>query len=272
MRTHNAILTGCSIPASFNRNVDHTYVTSSCGLSWGCFGRCNGGKPVVSGQGSSIVAHCLSHPNETAGINYLYNGVCHQASNRILYAAGITVKGSHGYGASVMLYGIYGIGSWRQKVNCIGDPFGKIEKLGLDPGINFAQKRSVTMNDQNSEGEGNVDFESSGIGEAFRSLVKERLGDEISNESLGILTRIQGDLYENRRRSTTFLQAGRLTNEEFCEQLRLFLKEALSRSLHVLGERNFAVVFGAPSYDPEHLIDSDTFKRWREATKPRDVL
>ncbi len=272
MSTHNAILTGCSIPASFNRNVDHTYVISSCGLSWGCFGRQSGGNPVVSGQGSSIVAHCLSHPNETAGIKYARTGVCHQASNRILYPAGITVKGSHGYGASVMCYGVYGIGRWPQKVNCIGDPFGKIDKFGLDPGIDFAQKRSVTMNDQNSEDEGDVDFESSGIGEAFRSLVKERLGHEVSNESLGILTKIQGDLYENRRRSTTLLQAGRLTNEEFCEQLRLFLKEALSRSLHVLGERNFSAVFGAATYDPERMIDVDTFKQWREATKPRDPL
>jgi hypothetical protein len=128
------------------------------------------------------------------------------------------------------------------------------------------------MNDQNSEDEGNVDFESSGIGEAFRSLVKEWLGNEISNESLDSLMKIQKDLYENRRRSSTLLQAGLLSNEEFCEQLRLFLKEALSRSLHVLGERNFSAVFGAATYDPERLIDSDTFKQWREATKPRDVL
>jgi hypothetical protein len=261
-----ATLSGCSIPASFNRNVDHTYVISSCGLSWGCFGRRSGGSSVVSGSGSSIIAHCLSHPNETAGIKYLITGVCHQASNRILYPAGITVDGSHGYGASVMLYGIYGLGSWPQIVDCIGDAFGKIKKLGFDPG--FVEKRSVMVNDSKPEDEGRVDFESSGIGDEFGRFVKQRLGNELSSEALGSLVKIQAELYENRRRACALVQSGLLTDEEFCEQLRLFLKEALSRSLYVLGERNFTVVFGAGSYDAEHLIDCDIFKRWREDTKP----
>jgi hypothetical protein len=119
------------------------------------------------------------------------------------------------------------------------------------------------VNDNKSEDDGNVDFESSRIGEAFRSFVKERLRNEISNESLDSLMKIQGDLYESRRRSSTLIQAGLLTDEEFCEQLWLFLKEALSRSLHELGERNFSAVFGAAT--PERMIDVDTFKQWREA-------
>ncbi|HEY7840688.1 MAG TPA: hypothetical protein VIC61_03895, partial [Gammaproteobacteria bacterium] len=44
-----------------------------------------------------------------AGITcYAVNGVCHQAANRILYHAGITVLGARGYGVSESLYGTYG--------------------------------------------------------------------------------------------------------------------------------------------------------------------
>jgi hypothetical protein len=59
-------------------------------------------------------ADCIAHPDEKAGIKcYLINGVCHQAANRILLPAGITVNGARGYTVSNALYGVYGrIGIW----------------------------------------------------------------------------------------------------------------------------------------------------------------
>lgn len=119
-----AQLNGFKIKISW-LGADHTYVTSSDGYIWPCWGRSAGGKLISSGQGSSARANCLSQSDSHAGIVYGVTGVCHQTSNRILFPAGITVSSASGYWASVLLYGVYGTHSapalieWEiRKVNC----------------------------------------------------------------------------------------------------------------------------------------------------------
>lgn len=75
----------------------HTYVTSSCGASWGCWGGNTGGSSVCYGTGSSILADCIAEPNTgvgylargLGGVVYGVNGVCHHMANRIISAASI---------------------------------------------------------------------------------------------------------------------------------------------------------------------------------------
>lgn len=81
-------LYGFAMPAQMWPRADHTYVTSSDGGAWGCYGRCTGGTLICSGNGNTAVANCLARPNAQAGIVYGINGLCHQMSNRILYPAG----------------------------------------------------------------------------------------------------------------------------------------------------------------------------------------
>jgi len=90
--------------------ADHTYVKCGTGVrAWACWGGKTGGNPLRSGSGSTNQANAIAEPNEHAGITcYLINGVCHQAANRILFAAGIFVTGAKGYGLSVAIYGPYG--------------------------------------------------------------------------------------------------------------------------------------------------------------------
>lgn len=91
--------------------ADHTYVECGAGAkAWGCWGGKTGGHPLGSGDGSTLRADAIAEPDERAGITcYAINGVCHQAANRILLAAGgITVIGARGYGLSVALFGVYG--------------------------------------------------------------------------------------------------------------------------------------------------------------------
>ena len=114
-------------PALSGGRLDHTYVTSDDAFGpWGCFGRSAGGHSVSSAQGSSACADCLSKPSNLlatpplyAGLRYGVTGVCHQAANRILRPAGITVAGVLGYGASVFLYGPYGRGGWPEWRQCV---------------------------------------------------------------------------------------------------------------------------------------------------------
>lgn len=98
--------------------ADHTYVTSSDGYAWGCWGGSIGGNQICQGNGNSAVAACLSQPNSHAGITYLITGVCHQTANRILYPAMVIVSGARGYWLSSLLYGTYGRGAhqWIQRI------------------------------------------------------------------------------------------------------------------------------------------------------------
>lgn len=89
-------------------HADHTYVKSSDGKKWGCWGRDKGGQKICEGKGDSKKANCLSSPRGTALIVYAVTGVCHQTANRILRPSRKTVSKAQAYAASWALYGAYG--------------------------------------------------------------------------------------------------------------------------------------------------------------------
>ena len=90
--------------------ADHTYVVCGDGTkAWGCWGDDGGGTALRSGIGSTRRADAIAGGQARAGIDcYLINGVCHQAANRVLLPAGITVRGAAGYDVSEALFGTYG--------------------------------------------------------------------------------------------------------------------------------------------------------------------
>lgn len=112
-------LFGHAIPVRATRALDHTYVTSDGGHSWGCYGRSSGGRAICSGHGNLAEAECLSQPNGQAGIRYFRTGVCHQSANRILYAAKTIVAAARGARSSFFRWGVYGL---DEALECC-DPF-----------------------------------------------------------------------------------------------------------------------------------------------------
>ena len=90
--------------------ADHTYVECGTGgQGWSCWGGKTGGTELRRGVGSTRRADQIAGANERGGITcYLINGVCHQAANRILLPAQITVRGARGYEVSEALFGTYG--------------------------------------------------------------------------------------------------------------------------------------------------------------------
>jgi hypothetical protein len=94
----------------FAKAADHTYVECGTGaVGWSCWGGKTGGTGVRRASGSTSRANDIAERDERAGITcYLINGVCHQAANRILLPARITVNGVRGYALSSALYGVYG--------------------------------------------------------------------------------------------------------------------------------------------------------------------
>jgi hypothetical protein len=49
---------------------DHTYVESSHGHVWPCWGRSSKGRSICDGDANTMQADCLSVPNSRAGIDY----------------------------------------------------------------------------------------------------------------------------------------------------------------------------------------------------------
>lgn len=99
----------------FAKLADHTYVKCDTGgAAWACWGGKTGGRILRQAAGSTKRADRIAQPDEKANIKcYLINGVCHQAANRILLPAGITVNGARGYKVSQALFGTYGrVGIW----------------------------------------------------------------------------------------------------------------------------------------------------------------
>jgi len=90
--------------------ADHTYVKcGNDGKAWGCWGGKTGGTELRRADGSTLRADAIAGHDEKAGIRcYLVNGVCHQAANRILLPAGLTVRGAAGYRLSEARFGVYG--------------------------------------------------------------------------------------------------------------------------------------------------------------------
>ncbi len=117
--------------------ADHTYVKCGTGKkAWACWGGKTGGRTIAKGTGSTKRANAIARANEKAGIKcYAINGVCHQAANRILLPAGVTVKDALGYRVSTSLFGTYGkVGYWlcrspfNQFKNVTGDLKECVEK------------------------------------------------------------------------------------------------------------------------------------------------
>jgi hypothetical protein len=108
------ILYGFALEMSL-AGLDHTYVVSSLGDRWPCWGRDQGGTEICSGTGSVAQAQCLSEPESHAGIQYGMTGVCHQTANRILSPARVTVAKASGARQSFLLYGVWGVHAWTRR-------------------------------------------------------------------------------------------------------------------------------------------------------------
>src|SRR5260370_807296 len=224
----SATLQGWMMPLIVAPYGEHTYVTSDCGLSWGCWGRRIGGTALSAAMGSSIVADCLSQPNSQADIRYGLTGVCHQTANRILHPAGITVAGCQGYGLSVFTFGTYGLGPWPQLSACY--PAGTI----LAPGTT-AMPQSMARNllpritVYNLTPSTTTAQEVPPVAE-LRALIESALGHPIEKATLKGLVTVQADLRRNQSQITRWLGSAERTAEQYLELVNTAVRSAIEHS------------------------------------------
>ena len=257
----SATLQGWSIPMITPPWQDHTYVTSSCGLICGYWGRCAGGSALNAALGSSVVADCLAQPNSEAGIIYGITGVCHQTSNRILHPARVTVVGCRGYNLSVFAYGVYGVGNWPELSVCY--PVGtNLAQPGsaraASPGRNLSSMTEF-YNSAVSDGRVKSATEEAARLTELSALVGVALGHPLDQETFQALSSIQTALWNVRTALMGRLHSGELTPNQFLNQMDASLRLAMEQSRALLGDERFKLIFGEAGEHPEGLINPTTF-------------
>lgn len=141
-------LNGCAVKIK-GISADHTYVTSSAGHKWGCWGISDGGAVLVTKNGNAKKADYMSQPNSTAGLLYGLNGVCHQTANRILYFTKGTVHEAKCYWLSHLMYGTYGGNSLSLAVSTLTALYFKQrvdeanKQFGVDVSISLKDERNM---------------------------------------------------------------------------------------------------------------------------------
>ncbi len=128
---------------SLDGKADHTYVigvdkNTGNELTWTCGGAYEGGRELTTGEADGLTCDCISRRMEEigltgglAGIRYGIDGVCHQASNRIMYPAGLVVDKANGWKLSSSIFGILGLKAIDGKGKTIWNKILK-ECMGVD--------------------------------------------------------------------------------------------------------------------------------------------
>lgn len=141
--------------------LEHTYVTSSNGYSWNCWGRDKGGKEICRARGNARLANKIAQPQPPdEGFAILYNnipcarierylidGVCHQAANRILFPAKRLVDKAKGSVITCAWFGLYGYGK---------DAFEWASLMGTHKSLYLSRHRSIPQEDASQKDDSNL--------------------------------------------------------------------------------------------------------------------
>lgn len=244
-------------PATGNSNMlNHTWVTNTANVPgctppahyWYCWGVCHPApsasekskllKEAPFNLDAAKVIAAVDEPAPSvqshAGItgHYAYRGVCHQVSNRVLYAtavgvaAPITVRGAKGYKLSRHLYGVYGRG--------LDDEFTKVvESCGLDP-------KYINQ----------VRFEEA---EDFKSNEKGRYS---TPAVLNVYTSIRNDMHRYMDSLEPSVESRRMTVEQYVQAVEKRMTYLYSNRLApAMGRKAFEDMFASQPGEPLHFLD-----------------
>jgi hypothetical protein len=268
-----ATLEGLATSLTFAPYGEHTYVTSSCGFTWECFGQASGGNSLTSGVGDSFVADCLSYPRGTvrvagfdhpqyAGIIYGITGVCHQASNRILFAAQLLVSKAQGYGLS-RVFGPYGLGPWPERTKCLSSKTTHSSDTLANPLEDIASKMGLTrsdnpMNEYDRVALSTVDGAEDSPKE-LAAFLKARLLRPLPDTLVWDLFALEQGFHKHQEKLVHQLEGQQISREVYLQELNMALRFLMERSRKLLGEKDFTLVYGEAGAHPESLVNPETF-------------
>lgn len=254
--------------------VDHTYVTSSEGHVWNCWGRSSGGTVICSGEADAGAADCISQKNSRAGIIYGITGVCHQTANRILLPANCIVSGAKNYWLTAFIYGTYGVRfpssllSFRKRIarcNLGAEDLPEIKSAdslrGNDEKLYIQRINSLYNHYGNMyrdlDASRERDIVPSLLGNELRITINYRLGSAAETATANKLVSYQEQLLQEKRTLDTALLKKSLSPVRYAKEVNELAATVFKGILAVLGDRNYTELFGLSPQEPREIVDPD---------------
>jgi hypothetical protein len=270
-----ATLRGYAVKISW-LGADHTYVKSSDGYVWPCWGRSSGGRNICSGSGSSSQANCISQPSSHAGIIYGITGVCHQTANRILWPSRKLVSAARGYWASSLAYGTYGsdIVAWLARIAAcslvktdraakaaVMAPAKEREAAPQSAGEKSYMERLQALYEKEAAaprtlmpgGKGGAPVEL--LGAELDLMLDYRLGKRVTDDAGAELKGLQQKLLAQMDSLGKGLYSNDITAAQYADRVNEQFAETLKRAVRVLGPEGYSSLFGVAVDERMLLID-----------------
>lgn len=267
-----ATLRGYAVKISW-LGADHTYVKSSDGYVWPCWGRSSGGRNICSGSGSSSQANCISQPSSHAGIIYGVTGVCHQTSNRILWPSRKIVSAARGYWASSLVYGTYGtdIVAWLARIAAcslvksdraakaaVMAPAKEREAAPQSAGEKSYMERLQALYEKEAAAprmlkQGGRPAEL--LGAELDLMLDYRLGKRVTGDAGAELKGLQQKLLAQMDSLEKGLYSNDITAVQYADRVNEQFADTLKRAVKVLGPETYTGLFGVAADERMLLID-----------------
>lgn len=260
---------------------EHTYVTSSDGYVWKCWGKSAGGQPICSGEGDSLQADCLSQKNSHAGIIYGVTGVCHQTANRVLLPAQCIVSKAQKYWVTVMVYGTYG----TKRFNSLAELRSRIARCyqgavppelqvsgaespgdaGIAQGGDdklYLKRLNLMYRDflesfKDSETRRGKEGDAGLLNRELEIMVEYRLGAETDIREVHSMRRLQDELLREKELYDDALLRKFLKPRHYANKVNDLVSETCNRIRGVVGEEKFQKIFGLSPDASFEIVDPE---------------
>ncbi len=261
------------------RLADHTWVTtfdspSACPPPadyWYSWGGCHStgplasARPLAHGPAELGVARCICQadvedyrflPEDPAhgGIDfYGISGVCHQLSNRILFASAapgrepLTVEDAHGYFVSRFLFGTYGADAaeWSaRKSRCLAPPPAAPAALGTPVAMAMAAAAPQATLDAD-----------------LAAMLRRRLGPELSRSKMEAIRSLRASLLTRKALLDRELLRGIRSPRSFAEEVNALVNRSLRQAAQILGRGDYQRLFGIPPEESIGVVDPAVAER-----------
>jgi hypothetical protein len=259
--------------------VDHTWVTNFPAGSpcpppqtyWYSWGGCHEtgpgttARPLASHAANLAVAKCICTPDlgeysppespTHGGINfYGIEGVCHQLSNRILWAATsgtgdpVTVEGAKGYEVSRWMFGIYGTTTddWQQRIARCAAAAATASATPA-PHVMMAMMARIPKN----------------LNEDLNVMMREKLGPQLSADKAARIVQIRGNVLERKSALETQVKTGQIAPRVFATSVNDLVNEKLREASQHLTPDEYRKLFGVAPGERIDIVDPDVAERSR---------
>lgn len=244
-RGHTISTTWHPIPELGNWPLDHVFVSTTDGMSWGCFGRGLSDEPnarvIAQAEGCldwvTEIAGQITN-NSVAGVTHQVNGICQNAANRLLLPAGIDVSDAPGNEIATSIFGKFGLGlsTFAQSVK---DAAHRVNQR--TPGLISEEMiaRAVSKITHSKKEEIEI------LAEDLQDFLKINTKG-LSNKVRAQLHDIYSELYLKRHATYAGFLNGKLSPDAYKASLRSNILKALENVKAVIGDAAFMTIFKLP--------------------------